>query len=90
MEIIFANKERKPEFDQNLQCSWEKVTFLDETQLAIDFPENNCCDMKGMIAFASALNPKVKLIQTFSGGKQDVAYVMLDDGFWVARDLSKH
>jgi hypothetical protein len=45
------------------------------------FPRLECCDMEGAIKFALSINPKVRLIMTWSGRKKDTFY-RLNDGKW--------
>jgi hypothetical protein len=42
---------------------------------ALRMPSRNCCDMRACIDLFERVDPKVSLIETFSGGKRDTQYV---------------
>ena len=47
-------------------------------------PENNCPDMSHTVSCFLSVDPKIDAIQTYIGGKPDIAYVCADDGRWIA------
>ena len=70
---------------------WDLQTAVDS--LAYDFnaatgrlymPDGVCTDMSGCIALFTAIDPKVRHIVTFAGGKQDTTYHR-DGAHWEAR-----
>lgn len=91
-----VKKTRKPDAARNpkLQCKWKCWWVIAEGELALDMPENNCCDMTGAIEIAKVLMPGVWRIATYAGGEPDTEYQLVRDvnhrswsGEWKAYDM---
>ena len=70
-------KHSKPDgkYDERLMCNVQKLAYDFCTQTGrLDFPEGDCCDMSGAIALFTAIDPGVRQIETFAGGKPDTVY----------------
>jgi hypothetical protein len=63
-----------------LQCHFESWTVLSDNQLVLELQPDNCTDMRGVIAVAKALMPKVRTLQVFEGGVLDMVYSRACDG----------
>lgn len=72
-------------YSSKLQCVFNGWRVLSDGEIALDMPENNCCDMRGAIDIAKAIMPSVWRIVTYAGGKIDAVYVGPDDK-WRALD----
>lgn len=75
-------------YSSKLKCLWSALRPLDERAVALDLQDGNCCDMRGAIELAMAVNPKVQRIETFAGGVPDAEYRLGRSG-WEAF-LPKH
>jgi hypothetical protein len=67
-----------------LHCSWTAWRVIDDGILALDMPENNCCDMRGAIKIAEAIHPFVWKIETFEGGRPDIVYIKHPIKGWIS------
>jgi hypothetical protein len=47
----------------------------------LDMPEGCCCDMMACIALFVGVDPAVREIKTFAGGKPDTSYTLRPDGW---------
>lgn len=67
-----------------LQCYVEEfdICFIAHTA-EVWMPDGSCTDMSGAINYFTALDPDVKSIITWSGGRADTSYVRGPDG-WTA------
>ncbi len=73
-------------YSSKLKCAFHGWRVLADGEIALDMPENNCCDMSGAIEIAEVIMPSVWKILTFSGEVPDTAYILLN-GKWGAYDL---
>lgn len=71
------------QYSEELKCSWISWRPIGHGHLALDMPEDNCCDMRAAVIMAAALMPRISRITTFSGGVADTQY-QLRNGEWVA------
>jgi hypothetical protein len=71
------------QWNSGLQCSVRQVLYDFRTRTGrLDFPTGDCCDMSGAIALFKAVDPSVRVIETFAGGEPDTVYRL--DGEWSA------
>lgn len=70
--------------DERLQCEVINLTydFLNHHGV-VYFPEDNCCDMNGVVNLFTGIDQKVTFIQTFAGKVEDTCYRKHNDE-WVA------
>jgi hypothetical protein len=75
-------------FHHGMQCCVRSVSynFRDLTG-RLDMEDGDCCDMSGCIEFFQALDPGVRLIETFSGSERDTAYIRSPRGVWRPMDI---
>lgn len=61
--------------NKRLQCQVITITydFLRRVGVAY-FPEDNCCDMDGIISLFTGIDPEIRFIQTFAGKLEDTCY----------------
>jgi hypothetical protein len=72
-------------YSSKLMCAFNSWRVLGDGEIALDMPENNCCDMRGAIEIAQVIMPSVWKISTFSGEIPDAVYILID-GKWGAYD----
>lgn len=74
-------------WDTRLVCKVKTLSYDFRTGVGeIHFPPFHCCDMDGCIKLFTAIDPKVKDIQTYSGEKMDTRYTYsFDEGRWIPR-----
>jgi len=70
-----------------LQCGWVAWRVVSDGHLALDLPDDNCCDMRGAIKVAQMLCPMVWRIDTYAGGKPETIYA-IHKGKWSAYDAN--
>jgi hypothetical protein len=69
----------------NFMCNVDKIVFdVDQRLGELWLPEMNYPDMSSTIKNFTSVDPEIRLIQTFVGGKLDIAYVKIDSG-WEAQ-----
>lgn len=61
-------------YSSKLQCAFHGWRVLADGEIALDLPQNNCCDMSGAIEIAEKIMPSVWRIAVFADGKSDVEY----------------
>jgi hypothetical protein len=67
--------ERDGRWDERLKCRVQQLQYDFHTKTGrLDFPEANCCDMTGAVGIFMAIDPEVRVIDTYAGGKADVLY----------------
>jgi len=74
-------------WDERLVCRVQHLSYDFRTRTGeLHFPECNCCDMGGAVALFRAIDPDVRLIRTFAGGRPDTVYRFNvgDSGEWSA------
>lgn len=74
-------------WSSGLQCGWIAWRVVNDGHLALDLPDDNCCDMRGAIKAAEVLCPLVWRIDTYAGGKPDTIYA-IHKGKWAAYDAN--
>ena len=74
-------------YSSAMQCDWQAWRVLASGELALDMPNENCCDMQAAVDIAEKLMPSVWRIATFSGGAPDTEYRNVR-GEWLAFDVS--
>jgi hypothetical protein len=68
-------------------CQVDRLAYDFGTRAgAIYFPDGDCCDMGGCLALFRAIDPGVRLIQTYSGPRTDIRYVKDGHHDWRAYD----
>ena len=68
-----------------LMCQIERLQYcFDEKVGELWLPENNCTDMRGVIKMMTAIDPGVRTIITWAGGKRDTVYFRTGEK-WEAR-----
>jgi hypothetical protein len=56
-------------------CRVETLSYDWRTRTGeVHFPQHNCCDMSGCNDVFVAIDPEVRMIRTFTGGKHDTVY----------------
>ncbi len=71
-------------WDERLGCWLQRLVYDARTRTGrLDFPPANCCDMTGAINLFTAIDPDVRVIETFAGGVPDKVY-RREDGEWAA------
>ena len=71
-------------YHTGLQCCVLTVRYDYRTRHArLDMEDGDCCDMTGCIAFFKAIDPQVRMIETFSGPERDTSYVKQGDSWRV-------
>ena len=61
-------------YSNELQCVFSAWRVLADSEIALEMPAGNCCDMTGAIEIAQKIMPSVWRIATFVDGKSDVEY----------------
>jgi hypothetical protein len=70
-----------------LCCSVRSITYDFQTRTGrLDMPPITCCDMTGCINFFRAINPQVRRIETYAGGRRDTFYQRNEQNQWCAID----
>ena len=70
---------------KDLVCGLRSVVaHLPEHQVTLLLAEGSCCDMRGAIALAFDIDPRVKTVVTYSGDRMDTVYVLSTAGKWQA------
>jgi hypothetical protein len=67
--------------DKRLVCRVQQLSYDFRTWTGrLDFPAGNCCDMSGAISIFTAIDPDVRVIETFAGGNADTIYRLSGEG----------
>lgn len=67
--------EREEVWQERLMCSVVSLDYdFRERTGRLCMARGNCCDMKGCLDLFRGIDPKVKVIATFSGEKRDTVY----------------
>jgi hypothetical protein len=62
-------------FDRRIKCSVVSLAYDFASHVGrLDMERYNCCDMGGCLALFRGIDPKVKAIHTYAGGKPDTIY----------------
>ena len=73
-------------WSKDLQCHWIRWHQSSASEVRLDLPENECCDMNGAIRTAKVLMPRVSSIQTYEGGLPSTLYQRRGNE-WTAFDV---
>lgn len=73
-------------YSSKLQCAFHGWRVLADGEIALDLPQDNCCDMRGAIEIAETIMPSVWRIAVFADRKPDVEYRHWQ-GKWQALDM---
>jgi hypothetical protein len=76
MKTTFKVDDEIGKHDTRLVCNvlWLHYDFIKEIG-TIAFPEDNCCDMGGVIKIFTSIDEDCKDIQTYAGDKKDTRYL---------------
>jgi hypothetical protein len=70
--------------DERVQAKVLAVCYFpDERAGQLWMADGDCCDMEGAVALFEQIDPRVRTIQTFSGGRWDTRYSKRR-GKWIA------
>lgn len=72
--------------NSTLQCNLEAIRAIADGELQMEFPADNCCDMRGAIKLATAVMPSCWRIVTMQGGHPDTVYSFFRDR-WAAAEF---
>ncbi len=72
-------------YSSKLKCTFHGWEVIADGEIALNMPDEVCCDMRGAVEIAEVIMPSVFRIATFAGGKPDMEY-LFSCGKWTAFD----
>ena len=69
------NKPTRGVLDKRLMCHVISLAYDFRSHAGqVYFPDGECCDMSGCVALFEGIDPKVTIVRTFSGDREDTVY----------------